>query len=51
MLRPPGLRGRPLSTGADGGTTRDGGGAYMLCLSTSIPGAVIQRAVGLSLDD
>ncbi|KAH9323987.1 hypothetical protein KI387_043928 [Taxus chinensis] len=51
MLRPPGLRGRPLSTGVDGGVTRDGRGAYMLCLGTSIPGAVIPRAVGLSPDE
>ena len=48
MLHPPGLRGRPLSTGVDGGAARDGGGAYMLCLGTSIPGVAIQRALGLS---
>ncbi|KAH9306980.1 hypothetical protein KI387_011384, partial [Taxus chinensis] len=51
MLRPPGLRGRPLPTGFDGSVARDGRGAYMLCLGTSVSGAAIQRAVGLSPDE
>ncbi|KAH9309886.1 hypothetical protein KI387_037797, partial [Taxus chinensis] len=46
MLHPPRLRGRPLLTGFDGGAARDGGGAYVLCLGTSISGAAIQRAMG-----
>ncbi|KAH9301859.1 hypothetical protein KI387_013442, partial [Taxus chinensis] len=51
MLRPPRLRGRPFPTGFDGSATRDGRGAYVLCLGTSISGATIQRAVGLSPDE